>query len=389
MAPTLLLITKDAPTSDRRKAGLFPVAIRHHLALGAKVLLYAIEDGHGMQAATLTGFSGLIYLNAEMRPPGRLMAKWHAASTAHRNRELTRAARQHDVAAVCGLQSAPQSGLLARRIAMAIGCPFASWEHLTSYGRPEARLNDVALKRFFQRAGAVAAVSTQTLKAIERRYNLSLANGMTIPNPVPEDFETGKRPNPNRYEALTEGGFTFGAWTNWRDLKRLDVLLDAFGQVAQLRPEARLIVAGPMSSQMQQAMDGHWPKTAFSGSEISLARKFATLLMRWIAAAFRAITRPLACRSSRRSPPVALLSALILTALARFWATSPCWGSLCQKVTSLPLSKPWWQSWITPRPITQNDCALTRSRPMDPMRRLRAGGRSILVSGSTSKPLGI
>lgn len=260
MASTLLLITKDAPTSDRRKAGLFPVAIRHHLALGANVLLYAIEDGHGAQTADLTGLSGITYLNAEMRLPGWHLAKWQVAFTAHRDHQLVGIARAHGVAAICGLQSAPQSGLLAQRIATAIGCPFASWEHLSGYGRPEARLRDVALKRFFERAGAVAAVSNLTLKAIERRYNLSLAKGVTIPNPVPDDFEAGEMPNANRYAELTVGHFTFGAWTNWRELKRLDVLLDAFEQVARLRPEARLIVAGPMSHHMQQAIDRHAAK---------------------------------------------------------------------------------------------------------------------------------
>lgn len=257
MAPTLLLITKDAPIPDTRKAGLFPVAIRHHLALEANVLLYSIEDGYGAQAATLTGFPGLTYINAEMRAPGWQLTKWRAAFALHRSRQLVRFARDYGVVAICGLQSAPQSGLLAQRTATAIGCPFASWEHLSSYGRPEARLHDVALKHFFEQTGAVAAVSNRTLKAIERRYNLSLANGVTIPNPVPDDFEAGETPNPNRYARLTSGNFTFGAWTNWRDLKRLDVLLEAFDQVAQLRPEARLIVAGPISHHMQEAVDRH------------------------------------------------------------------------------------------------------------------------------------
>ncbi|SDY56418.1 glycosyltransferase family 4 protein [Citreimonas salinaria] len=257
MKPTILLITKDAPTPDRRKAGLFPVAIRHHLSLDANVLLYAIEDGLGSKTAELSGFHGLTYVNAEMRAPGALIARWPRLAAQHRVRQLIKAARANRVAAVCGLQSAPQSGLLAQRIANGIKRPFASWEHLTSYGRRDVVLDDRALGHFFRNSGATAAVSGGTLQAIEQRFGLSLSNGVTIPNPVPDDFEFLEPPQPNRYTSLCTGHFTFGAWTNWRDIKRLDLLLDAFGRIAPDRPDARLIVAGPMPEANQQTIASH------------------------------------------------------------------------------------------------------------------------------------
>lgn len=257
MKPTLLLITKDAPTSDRRKAGLFPVTIRHHLALNANVMLYAVEDGIGPEASALTGFPGLTYLNAEMPVPGSFVAKLPKLAARNRIRQLIRAARKHDVAAVCGLQSAPQSGVLAQHVAKVSGCPFATWEHLTSYNRSEASLDDRKLGTLFAAAGAVAAVSTGTLQAIERRFSLTLNNGRTIPNPVPDDFEFSEPPQPSRYAELCETRFTFGAWTNWRDIKRLDLLLDAFSRVAQQRSDAQLIVAGPMPQHNEDAVRAH------------------------------------------------------------------------------------------------------------------------------------
>lgn len=258
MAATLLLITKDVPTPDRRKAGLFPVTIRHHLMLGAKVILYCMTDDLGGDAATLTGFPGLEHLNAGMRPPGWLGRRSSRLSARDRERQIAAAAKWWNVDAVVGLQSAPQTGLLAGRIAAIAGVPCVSWEHLTSYGRgDDAALDDKKLKRFFLKAEAVAAVSARTLRAIEGRYGLSLPNAITIPNPVPDDFETATPPLTNRYSALTQGHFTFGGWTNWRDIKRLDILLDAYGVVAARFPNTKLILAGPIPPRMRQRVVDH------------------------------------------------------------------------------------------------------------------------------------
>ncbi len=257
MAPTILLITKDAPTPDRRKAGLFPVAIRQHLSLKANVLLFAIEDGLGEAASTLDGFPDLTYLNQAMTRTGRLVSKSRFLANELLFRQLARVAKQHRVDAVVGLQSAPRTGLLAQRVANSAGCPFASWEHLTSYGRKDVALNDKALRAYFTSANAVAAVSSRTLRAIEKRFQLSLDTGVTIPNPVPDDFEALDPPAQNAFASQTQGFFTFGAWTNWRDIKRLDLLLAAFETVSAQRPDTKLIVAGPIPEKMNNALDGH------------------------------------------------------------------------------------------------------------------------------------
>ncbi|WP_299930515.1 glycosyltransferase family 4 protein [uncultured Pelagimonas sp.] len=257
MAPTILLITKDAPTPDRRKAGLFPVAIRQHLGLKANILLFAIEDGLSDDASPLSGFPDLTYLNQTMQPTGRLVSKSRFLANELLFRQLARIAKEHNVDAVMGLQSAPRTGLLAQRVANVVGCPFASWEHLTSYGRTDVGLNDRALRAYFAKANAVAAVSGRTLRAIEKRYDMVLEAGVTIPNPVPDDFEALPRPKENNFADHTNGFFTFGAWTNWRDIKRLDLLLSAFATVAAQRPNAKLIVAGPIPDKMGGSFETH------------------------------------------------------------------------------------------------------------------------------------
>ncbi|MCT4553588.1 MAG: glycosyltransferase family 4 protein [Pelagimonas sp.] len=245
MQDTILLITKDAPTSDRRKAGLFPVAIRHHLELNANIMLFSITGGLGCDAPTLDRLDGLNYLNTSIKKP----AKWVENTKLSEwkiTRQLIRLSKANGVTAVCGLQSAPQSGILARKIGKGLKKPYASWEHLTTYSRADLDLNTKELKYYFSNTCAVAAVSEQTLNDIEDRLELKLENRHFIPNPVPDDFEKSPPPHSNKFQHLKGDKFAFGAWTNWRSIKRLDLLLDAFGNVAQASSNSVLFIAGPI-----------------------------------------------------------------------------------------------------------------------------------------------
>lgn len=258
MPSSILLVAKDAPTTDRRKAGLFPSTIRHHVSIFSETLLYCTDDNTGEMSSDLHHISGLHYLNPEVR-----RRFWHPSRSTKimrflKEREVAKLAKQKRVGAVVSLQSAPRSGLCAARLAKEIGVPYASWEHLSGYGREdEVKMNDSELRNFFSKASAIAAVSTPTINAIEKRFSLRLQKATTIPNPVPADFEFLESPENNKFTPKLESGIIFGGWTNWRSIKRLDLLIDAFTLACKQISNARLVIAGPVETRIKEMLVSH------------------------------------------------------------------------------------------------------------------------------------
>jgi glycosyltransferase involved in cell wall biosynthesis len=53
---------------------------------------------------------------------------------------------------------------------------------------------------------------------------------------------------------LKEGCILFGAWTRWRGIKRLDLLLAAFNKAYKRNNKLRLVIAGPIEPQQQKSL---------------------------------------------------------------------------------------------------------------------------------------
>ncbi|PTP98259.1 hypothetical protein CWO34_12350 [Vibrio splendidus] len=76
---------------------------------------------------------------------------------------------------------------------------------------------------------------TDTHRNIIQHY--TSVNVSTLPLVMSNDFLES--------EVIENNSITISAWTNWRDIKRLDVLVDAFKLLADTYPSAKLFIAGP------------------------------------------------------------------------------------------------------------------------------------------------
>lgn len=69
-----------------------------------------------------------------------------------------------------------------------------------------------------------------------------------VPNPLPNSFFEKPGACGDWIEEFKSGRFLFAGWTNWREIKRPDLLLDAFTEVAGGDSNCCLIIAGPIPS---------------------------------------------------------------------------------------------------------------------------------------------
>ena len=253
---TILLILRDAPHPDMRKGGLYSATIHHHVAAGFDVHVTSItpmgpEHAQAVRDLGATPFlpeplglspwiGGWRGLQRRLRGKPLRPAQWQTQPRARAH--LAQGIRPDFVSGV----QAYNTGLLARAIALPLGVPYLTLEDLTSYRRGlKLQADDATLRALFTGAHVVAGVSTGVLEAISTRFAIPLPNARVIPNPVPTGFATRPAAAPDWLSDFARGRFLFAAWTNWRDIKRLDVLIEAFAQVHAARPETALFVAGP------------------------------------------------------------------------------------------------------------------------------------------------
>jgi glycosyltransferase involved in cell wall biosynthesis len=256
---TVLLILRDAPRSDIRKSGLYLGQIRQHVAAGLDVHVCSLtpmraQDGDTVRAlgatpltAEMVGVApwigGLRGLQRRLRGKSLRPSEWMAtpAAMAH--------IRQHvRPSIVMGLQ-AYQTGMMAQRIAAGLGVPYGTFEDISCYrqGRP-LPWDDAVFREFFGKSHVTVCVSDGIRQAICDRFDIALPQARIIPNPVPQGFE--RRPGaalPGLAEFRGDN-FLFAGWTNWRALKRPDVLIRAFDRLHARYPATRLFMAGPVEA---------------------------------------------------------------------------------------------------------------------------------------------
>ncbi len=243
---SILVIVKDTPSSKKSKGGLFPVTIRQFCTLFETVHVFSVKDRKGEKAATPDNLGDAIYVNKHMAR-GTLLGRMPVNAV---NSHLIAAAlasycKDKHIDLVLSLQSAPDCGLFAMKVASHLNRPFGSWEHLSSYARMRiGGLRRWQLKGFFSKADGIAAVSGPVLSHIESNLGVTLKNATTIPNPVPEDIEKSGTVDTTQFDRYRTGGPLIGAWTKWRKIKRLDILIDAFHMTMERFPDAQLLVAG-------------------------------------------------------------------------------------------------------------------------------------------------
>ena len=140
-------------------------------------------------------------------------------------------------------------GVTALALNKHFGTPYLLWEHFSRYqhwGRTrwEASPYWPLVQEVAHRAYGIFAVSPFLLEGM---HSLGLIHkdhhSGVIPNPAPSTFFLPPRANVPLPASIPSGAFVFGSWTMWRDIKRLDLLLDAFALVRQ-RLNAVLLVGG-------------------------------------------------------------------------------------------------------------------------------------------------
>jgi len=263
---SILVIVKDIPSGMNSKAGLFPVTIRQFSTLFETVHVFSIKDRKGEDAATPDNFGDATYVNKHMAR-GTLLGRMpvNAANSRLLGSGVASYCMGKHIDLVLSLQSAPACGLFAMNVASILNRPFGSWEHLTSYERKRiGGLRRWRLKSFFRKADGIAAVSGPVLSHIESNLGVTLKNAVTIPNPVPEDMEKSETLDTAQFEIYRNGGPLIGAWTKWRDIKRLDILIDAFHMLLERFPNAQLLVAGQLKR--DPGLKARHPNIHFLGS---------------------------------------------------------------------------------------------------------------------------
>lgn len=258
--PSVLLIMRDPPETEARKGGLFPTAIKCHVDLGFDVYVASLSQMSERHHDVLRS------LGAQALAP-------QAQSIAHRLKALVgRAPQPADIltspavidsigaeiapVAVTGLQSY-QTGMVARAIAQRLGVPYATWEHLSTYQTNGTFHHaDDVMAQFFSQSHASAVVSLGVAQAIRDRFRIELPQALVVPNPIPSGFaDEPVEPVPSWITEFTRGRRVIGTWTSWRQLKRIDVLLNAFALLHAQQPDTGLVIAGPMRDNSQEIVD--------------------------------------------------------------------------------------------------------------------------------------
>ena len=132
---------------------------------------------------------------------------------------------------------------------------YVVWEHQTGYQRGKLSWHGKGMRRVtMKRAARAMAVSHELADAIRGSLGCADLTIQIMPNPIPARFmvplserTAGKGTHP------VEELFTFGSWTRWRNIKRLDVLLEAFDMIRAKGIPARLKIAGPPQAAVSEA----------------------------------------------------------------------------------------------------------------------------------------
>lgn len=249
--PAIVLILRDPPETEARKGGLFPTAIRHHVELGLDVHVATLSEMTARHRAVLHDL-GATALVAEPHGLGARLRALVGRAASPQDLLVTpgtidRIGERIGPIAVTGLQS-HHTGMVARAIAQRLGVPYVTWEHLSTYHTGGAlRHSDTEMRAFFAQSHTTAVVSPGVAQAIRARFGIDLPQAQVVPNPVPTGWtEPPATPAPAWIADFARGRRLIGAWTSWRQIKRIDLLLDAFARVHDARPDSALVIAGPL-----------------------------------------------------------------------------------------------------------------------------------------------
>lgn len=197
-----------------------------------------------------SGFIGYLY-RATVALTSRL--GWQQGASAIRNHELRGVVHkwvgQHGaIDAVVAECTANHPAVFGQGVAKALGVPLVIREHKI-YERSVHCVNDLPQDylRALRGAEVLAAVSpflAEMMKGVGIRDDVDV-----IRYALSDEFFTPPRALTGALHAYREwagSAYVFGGWTRWREIKRVDLLLEAFAEVHARTPNTRLFIAGPI-----------------------------------------------------------------------------------------------------------------------------------------------
>ena len=263
----VLCVLNQLPLTGQgnHKEGLYPVAIKCHAKAGYDTDVLVIKGGSNEELKDACRNLGARYLSGNGRDAHSTLGfiKYLGESLnpvwlrlAYQNRRLLiKIAQDFKIHGypdlIIALTSCEQSGILAKLIHNRFKIPFVVWEHRTHYARGMLRgVRKSVCKKVIQSADLLFTVSPQLRDNIERALEVDVDNTAVLPNPV-EDIFFSKPDSLTWVDQFAQGRFIFAGWTNWRPIKRLDLLLKAFADVNYKEPQTCLIIAGPVKNSEQ------------------------------------------------------------------------------------------------------------------------------------------
>ena len=181
---------------------------------------------------------------------------------------------------VISISSTSNSGVLGCLISKKLGIPFIILEHMTLYQRKLIRFWHKRFLRKVQNLAKIIAPVSEPLDASLKKFNPNI-NTCVIYNPISDFmFENTTSDLSSHLKDFAGGSFCFGAWTTWRKIKRLDLLLGAFSEFKlKSRKSCKLIVGGKFADKKLVYKMKKDPDILFLGA---LSRKDINVLSAFI-----------------------------------------------------------------------------------------------------------
>ena len=146
---------------------------------------------------------------------------------------------------IIAISSTTNSGVLASLISKKFKKPYIILEHMTYYQRGIIRFWHKKLLKEVQSSATLVAPVSEPLELTLKKFNQKIKTSVVY-NPIGSNmFEPPNSDLISHVKEFAKGSFCFGAWTVWRDIKRLDLLLDSFAKLKlQSNTKCKLIIGG-------------------------------------------------------------------------------------------------------------------------------------------------
>lgn len=259
----LLILNHLGVFDDRdRKAGVYPLTVRLHEELDEEVAVVVLKPPTAQERKNFSE-----YTNSRLiAPPDRSLSQKimrESRRLLRRALGLTQNPLEEEVApalqavksavkgglqisAIGALRGSQKTGALALKISKQFDIPYWVWEHATNFARGfSTNAISEAVREIVSEAKLVAACSPGLENQIHKHVRNGTVSTVTLPHALSSNHFEPLEPS-EVIKNFAEDRFVFGSWTNWREIKRLDLLLDALKIAVAENQKICLVVAGPV-----------------------------------------------------------------------------------------------------------------------------------------------